>query len=407
MVKKSKERIFDRKLIDLEEQLMTITKCPPEKIDEFKNTLNSFKVVYKRNWQACRRIDCRFLKKNQEWLNEEISFPTALVSGSSKGRPSKEFSELSDRSKRRQTMELRLNVLLDKLTYATQMSQRAAGNNDTAKILITNSPTMAAKFRRSASVNSQTNTTHKHTPQEALAILVEANLTMSQYEVIHQANRDIYPCYKYVQKAKQDCYPQNIVGESFAEVKLQDLVNHTTLRLWKYLEPVIEVYGNKYKNFVLIFKWGCDGSQQKQYKQKFEDNSDSDGVSHFSNFSKGPIHTQQQQFQSTPMSGVSRFSNFTARTIQNSPQNQTYFRSSGPKNFKAEELNNFKNNPTGDNDHFEDNAYSLNDNELDTEYTCDTQQYEENDTDELQFYDNENNVEYENFILGAHTPHKT
>lgn len=131
------------------------------------------------------------------------------------------------------------------------------------------------------------------------------------------------------------------------------------------------------------------------------------GVSNFSNFSKGPIHTQQQQFQSTPMSGVSRFSNFTARTIQNSPQNQTYFRSSGPRNFKAEELNNFENNPTGDNDLFEDNAYSLNDNELDTEYTCDTQQYEENDTDELQFYDNENNVENENFILGAHTPHKT
>ncbi|CAG9760348.1 unnamed protein product [Ceutorhynchus assimilis] len=278
LVRESTKRLFDEKLIDLEDKLVTITKCPPEKIDVLQDTIKNFKTVYKRKWLSCNSTESRFLEKNQEWLNEEISFPVASVASSSKGRPNKEFGELSDRSKRRNTLELRMNVPLDKLTYATQMSQRAAGNIDAAKIIkdVTKSATSAAKFRKLAVLGSQKTTTKKHSPEEALAVLVEAYLTMSQYEVIRQANKDVYPCYKYVQNAKQDCYPPKNNGETFAKVKLQDLVDHTTWRLCRYLEPVLENIQSENKEFVLIFKWGCDGSKQCEYKQKFEDESDSD-----------------------------------------------------------------------------------------------------------------------------------
>lgn len=127
-------------------------------------------------------------------------------------------------------MELRKNVPVDQLTYAAQMSHRTMGNKDVARVIkdVTKSPTRAAKFRKAAAIGSNTTTTKKHTPEDALMIYTEANLTMSQYEVIHQANRDIYPCYSYIQKAKLDCYPTKNVSESIAEVKLQDLLDHTT-----------------------------------------------------------------------------------------------------------------------------------------------------------------------------------
>ncbi|GLV46264.1 hypothetical protein CBL_12341 [Carabus blaptoides fortunei] len=162
------------------------------------------------------------------------------------------------------------------------MSHRAAGNKDTAKVIteIIKSPTRATKFRKAVASGSQCPTAKKHSPEEALAIFVEANMTMSQYEVIQQANKDVYPCYKHIQKAKRDCYPIKSVGETYAEVKLQDLVDHTTKRLCKYLEEVIntlgENIGNGTNDLVLIFKWGCDGSQQTQYKQKFQNEADSD-----------------------------------------------------------------------------------------------------------------------------------
>uniref|UniRef100_A0ABD2W4B0 Uncharacterized protein n=1 Tax=Trichogramma kaykai TaxID=54128 RepID=A0ABD2W4B0_9HYME len=86
--------------------------------------------------------------------------------------------------------------------------------------------------------------------QEALALLVDANLTKASYNVIRKAalktSHDMYPTYDEVQyviflmlqitKAKLDTYPNNIViTESKCEVPLADLLSHTITRLIKYL----------------------------------------------------------------------------------------------------------------------------------------------------------------------------
>lgn len=61
------------------------------------------------------------------------------------------------------------------------------------------------------------------------------------------------------------------ITETCAEVNLQDLLDHTSLRLCKYLEEVIENLTEEEKhNLELLSKWGCDGSQQSQFKQKFQ-----------------------------------------------------------------------------------------------------------------------------------------
>lgn len=53
-----------------------------------------------------------------------------------------------------------------------------------------------------------------------------------------------------------------IIIETCAELVLLDLLNHTCLRLCKYLEEVMETCSEEEKaNLKLIVKWGCDGSQ--------------------------------------------------------------------------------------------------------------------------------------------------
>ena len=63
---------------------------------------------------------------------------------------------------------------------------------------------------------------------------------------------------------------------SCAEIQLQALVNHTYERLILYLEILSTLPNDDINLFEFIYKRGCDGSQQIQFKQKFENSLDSD-----------------------------------------------------------------------------------------------------------------------------------
>lgn len=58
---------------------------------------------------------------------------------------------------------------------------------------------------------------------------------------------------------------------------MQPLVDLTVRRLSEYLEEVLLTLKDKERDSLqLICKWGCDGSQQSQYKQKYDSDGDSD-----------------------------------------------------------------------------------------------------------------------------------
>lgn len=71
----------------------------------------------------------------------------SFVTGACHGRPQKSFSDLSERSKRRKTEELRSSNT-DELTYATQMKLRETGKVEASKIVkdLTKSPSTASKY---------------------------------------------------------------------------------------------------------------------------------------------------------------------------------------------------------------------------------------------------------------------
>ncbi|GBO08968.1 hypothetical protein AVEN_208278-1 [Araneus ventricosus] len=102
--------------------------------------------------------------------------------------------------------------------------------------------------------------------------MAEANLSTHQYEIIRQQtnkiHKNMYPAYHKIKAAKELCYPSNVgVTETFAEIKLQSLIDHTIMRLCKVQEDVLKYM--RLENSGHNCEVGCDGAEQSRYKQKF------------------------------------------------------------------------------------------------------------------------------------------
>lgn len=269
---------FEKKLSYLDNYLLSLEDYSDNDLKSMKSKISHIKTEFRSRWKKAQKIETRFLQNNDEWLNKTLAIPK--VREQSSGRPTKSFSESSERSKRRKTTDLRNDTDDEMLLYAAQSKLHASGKRDASKVLkqMISSPTKGTKIKKS--YEKQENKEYALTPMLALSIFVEADLSRRQYEIIRSASKKIYPSYSILQKAKSDCYPPKEsydVTETCAQLNLQDLLNHTATRLLTYLDDVINNLSLEESNSLeLISKWGCDGSQQQRFKQKME-NDASDG----------------------------------------------------------------------------------------------------------------------------------
>lgn len=102
------DKKIDEKMLFLEKKVIELTKCPHSEVEQLKHTLSHFKHDFKQKWIAANYKHDRFLKKNEHWLKNTLKFTIWTVE--KPGRPTKEFGELSDRSKRRKTKDIREKV---------------------------------------------------------------------------------------------------------------------------------------------------------------------------------------------------------------------------------------------------------------------------------------------------------
>lgn len=79
-------------------------------------------------------------------------------------------------------------------------------------------------------------------PMEALSMILDAELSVEQYEIVRQTSAihhpRMYPCYDNVYKMKDKCRPPEEfieITERKAEVQLQALMNHTAQRTVEYI----------------------------------------------------------------------------------------------------------------------------------------------------------------------------
>ena len=97
-----------------------------------------------------------------------------------------------------------------------------------------------------------------YTPEEALALIVDLNLSKEQYLRLRteakSRDADMYPNYHRVRHVKASCMPPEgsiDISPTFAKVNLQSLLNHTVDRLLEVQKEVValnwtRIGGNKY-----------------------------------------------------------------------------------------------------------------------------------------------------------------
>ena len=109
-------------------------------------------------------------------------------------------------------------------------------------------------------------------------MFIDANISREQYNKITKKDVTRFPNYKKIQLDKQECYPERnliVANDTSAEIKLQPLLDHTVSRILKGQKDVLTNQDlGKEINFCLISKWGFDGSNQAEYKQRFSANSE-------------------------------------------------------------------------------------------------------------------------------------
>lgn len=256
--------------------------------DDMKSSFSTLFSKIRQRLQTVNRTEEKFFQKYSDWLGKPVTFPIledfAAATPSITGRPTKEFLLSSERSKRRKTEELRSSFSPEELAYATQSSLRSTGQLDASKLVkeaALSTPTRASKYRKKFNITTET----PLTSEGALSLLIELKLSKSQYQGLRQTslqqNCRLYPSYKKLLEAKNFCYPPRSaikISENCAEVKLQQLLNHTAERIIKTQKTVVDILNTEdLQNLKLFLKWGCDGSSgQSEYKQTFEGEGISD-----------------------------------------------------------------------------------------------------------------------------------
>lgn len=251
-----------------------------------KISLFSNKIVIR--WKASGKNKKSFLKRNEAWLKEAIYRPVSKPcinddpTAPTTSRPVKNFDLLSGRSKRRRTKKLVASHSPEELAFATRSSLMKKGKRNVAHAIKKTVESSPRSLRIIKKGNFSQNVSEKHTPEEALALIVDSKLTRSQYTKLRKAaknkNCHLYPSYDEVLKAKKACYPEDIeVTETTGKVKLQSLLNHIVRRLAIIQDEVLSrvIDKNDTAVFEMTYKWGFDGSSNHSiYKQRFQESCD-------------------------------------------------------------------------------------------------------------------------------------
>ncbi|KAH9631334.1 hypothetical protein HF086_007669 [Spodoptera exigua] len=264
-----------------------------------KERFSYVKTELKKRWTKASKHDEVFLKNNRYWL--EGTFEIPIESRPPQGRPPKSFEDLSERSRRRKTEEVRANLGPDVIIHAAQSVLQSTGHRDASKVLkeITNSPTRASKYRTAYSkVNNDDEVSPPLTPLQALLrtylpnlltnIFVEADLSRRN----NKGNKPkTFPLLCSFAKGKKRMLSARGIYECNGYFRREQ----HTMPNGPYCDTLINIprRGTNYrchvneeerKSLTIICKWGCDGSQQSKFKQSFDNDTDSDGNIFLSSF---------------------------------------------------------------------------------------------------------------------------
>lgn len=251
------------------------------------NIQKSFINQFRQRFSKAGRKKDLFLSKNSNWLDgiftvkleEPTCQPEPSTSEEKRGRPSKTYEDSSVSTKKRKNKELLDSCGLDFILNSYIQGLRSRGEVEEALIVevLRTLPSEKKSEIRNSLLNEPAHIT-AYSKDEALSIFIELNLNKAQYDNMRNClitkNCLLFPSYKSIREAKRMCYPPETSVEITnikAQIKLQDLLDHTSARLLK----INDVYKVGSTHLMLYSKWGCDGSSgQSEYKQPLSEESD-------------------------------------------------------------------------------------------------------------------------------------
>lgn len=192
---------------------------------------------------------------------------------------SKSFSLLSDRQKRRRTEYLK-DSPEEHVEYVAQKNMKP--NIQYILNFLTEHPEHADEIKKFCqNLIDPSSKDIKLSREKALAVYVGADLSKKQYNIIRAATHvDVFPSYYQIQKAKSECYPEKesiTITETSVKIKLQALLNKTTIRLLKSINFEKSRDNLEPRSYTLIIKWGFVGaSDQAEYNIQFENENGKD-----------------------------------------------------------------------------------------------------------------------------------
>jgi hypothetical protein len=261
-------------------------------IDEKKNERLKEKIritisKYKSKWQEVSRIKERFNTRFQTWLDgdfgieefivEDLNSSTSSASSSAmkRGRPSKPFSELSERGKRRIIDSQVVDPKEDSIEKALLLARRTAYHQKEQNMVKVIGHILKNQEISNRMLAQLTDQHGRMSAEEAFGVLIEAGLSKSQYEIIHRESPSRFPPYNVIGAVKKTCSPPGEFIEetgSKISVKMQALMENTAKRIIKIVDGEIIEYldanGLDSTELVLLSSWGMDGSTgYSQYHQ--------------------------------------------------------------------------------------------------------------------------------------------
>lgn len=253
-------------------------------VNNLEEKLRLFCVNLTQKWKGCDFSRSKFLNKHAHWLSSDMTIDkyTARATKSSVGRPHLSFEKKSARSQRKDASDLAKKEDAALLVQAASMAAKSSNSKGLAIILkeAARSPTRPFKMRKLLSEGKEKQSPIPLTPEEALAFILDNNLSKEQYKNIRKMNKshncDIYPAYEHILNAKSACRMEGLeVTDIVAKIPLRNLLEHTTQRIIFLQEDVFIQFMDS-QNVdtccaTMIFSYGFDGSSgQANYKQKFE-----------------------------------------------------------------------------------------------------------------------------------------
>lgn len=244
---------------------------------ETNRQIKTFFKNFMKRWRKSGFSRSNFYNQNSSWVKNKLNFENPNYNEkqtTAQGRPPKKFNESSERSKRRKVKDLAVTSEADLIqrTHIYNLKKQDGMEQETKiiKALKSASPDRLSNLVKSLSTPQEIK---NFSEDEALALFLDLGLSQRKYNLLRLAlkmkNIHVLPSYRKILAAKVQIIPKpTIVSTLSASTPLQSLLDKTAERILMTLdEETIE--GLCDTHFVLVSKWGCDGSSgQSVYKQR-------------------------------------------------------------------------------------------------------------------------------------------